>query len=481
MKTPLKYQLRGLAKMNRLNGRVIVAQDMGLGKTFQTAMWLNMQMDDGLPVIVVCPSIVKWQWEAEMRTELGLKCFVACGQKPPRPLSKRQEILNHDCIIINYEILKLWVPLLLKYKAETVVLDEGHRVKNIESKTFKHCQRLMLKQNKYDKEEWKPRTRYGIILTGTPLTNYPIELWAVAHLARPDLFPSRTKYAWRYCSPKRTPFGWNLNGSARRSELHQILRKEVMLRQTKKKCLKDLPGKQRFVVPLDVADYSTYLEAETDIVKFIAKTDPQKAAKAKKAKALIRIGQLKKLAAELKLNQVVDWIDCHFETGKKLVVFGHHIELLETLRDRLQKYKPVLVNGNVSEKSRRVLIKKFCSQDSCRLFIANMKSAGTGVNGLQRVCDTMAVVEMGFNPAEHNQAEARLDRLEQKNPVSIHYLIARNTIEEDLCRLIYAKQQILDEVVDGSKSADGDFSIFEQLAAACLSRRKERNGNASKK
>lgn len=476
-KTPHRYQMVALRKMNRLDGRAIVAQDMGLGKTFQFILWARLQ-DEALPIILICPSIVKWQWEAEIRNELDASCFVCSGRKPPRSLRERAAILKHDVLIINYEILRKWLPLLRRLKATTICLDEAHRCKNPESKTFGYVEKLVLKDLREDVPT--ARSRFMFALTGTPLTSHPIELWSIVHLTHPELWPSRFNYAWRYCAPKKTPWGWNLDGNARKKELHRILKNKVMIRQRKKDCLKDLPAKSRQIIPLEISNRNEYNEAEKDIVAWIAKTSPEKAERAKRATSLIRLGQLKKLAASLKMDQVVEWVVNFMEqSDEKLVIYGHHVEFLKELKQRLLKYQPVLVNGTVTEKARRQSIQKFINQKRCRLFIANMKAAGTGIDGLQRVCQNMAVVELGWTPGEHSQAEDRLWRMGQDSHVSIFYLIAKATIEDDIAALLYEKQLTIDAIMDGanlSKKAEralSNFDIFQEVASLIRKRRRE--------
>jgi SWI/SNF-related matrix-associated actin-dependent regulator 1 of chromatin subfamily A len=483
MKTPKPYQLKALKKMNLLAGRCIVAQDMGLGKTFQFILWARLQDDEALPIILICPSIVKWQWEAEIRAELQVSAFVCSGRKPPRSERERAAILRHKVLIINYEILKDWVPLLLKLKAKTICLDEAHRIKNIASKTFRYCEKLALTNLR--KPVSKARTDFCVALTGTPLTSHPIELWPIVHLTHPRLFPDRFKYAWRFCAPKKHPWGWNLNGNSRKKVLHKILRQQVMIRQRKIDCLKDLPAKIRTVVPLAISDRKEYAEAEKDILAWMAKKDPGKAKRAKRAIAMIRLGQLKKLAAELKAPQVIEWIRefLNSNPGEKLTVYGHHIDFLKTLKDGLAEYHPVVVNGTVSEKNRKLAIDRFVNQKKCRLFIANMKAAGTGIDGLQRVCQNMAVVELGWTPGEHNQVEDRLWRVGQMRGVNIFYLVALGTVEEQVAAVLYERQMILDAVIDGrnlSKKQErelNNFTIFEEVARR-IRKKKAANGKA---
>jgi len=481
IKEPLPYHVSSLRKMNRLEGRCILALDMGLGKTFQVAYFTATNLDDALPLIVVCPEGVKLQWAAELRTELGLRVYVASGRKPPRSTVERRGILrDHEAIIINYEILKRWVPLLNRYKAGTLVLDEAHRVKNLKSQTFRNCEKLALKD--LNEPICTPRTRYCIATTGTPMTHKPWELWSICHLIAPDLWPDSSAYAWRYCQPKRTPFGWKFDGACRKKELHRILKERVMIRKRKKDVLKDLPHKTRTIVPLPISNPKEYRLAERDIIAWLSKTSPEKAKKAKKASSLIRVGQLKKLAAELKTKALCQWVVDFMEANptKKLAVYGIHVDFLNGLKESLAKYHPVIVNGRITGHRRERALHTFKTSKKCRLFIANIQAAGTGIDGLQKVCQSMAIVELGWTPTEHTQTEDRLWRLGQDDRVDINYLIAAGTIEEDIAAILYNRQKILDAVIDGrnlSKAEEralNDFDIFVELAKAYKAKKKRK-------
>jgi SNF2 family DNA or RNA helicase len=140
----------------------------------------------------------------------------------------------------------------------------------------------------------------------------------------------------------------------------------------------------------------------------------------------------------------------------------------------------VIVNGRITGHRRERALHTFKTSKKCRLFIANIQAAGTGIDGLQKVCQSMAIVELGWTPTEHTQTEDRLWRLGQDDRVDINYLIAAGTIEEDIAAILYNRQKILDAVIDGrnlSKAEEralNDFDIFVELAKAYKAKKKRK-------
>ena len=96
-----------------------------------------------------------------------------------------------------------------------------------------------------------------------------------------------------------------------------------------------------------------------------------------------------------------------------------------------------------------------------------MQAAGVGLTLTQ--ANTCVFAELGWTPGDHTQAEDRTHRIGQNKNVTCYYLVARNTIEEDLCHLIQTKQKVLDEGIDGIKNSN-DLDIFNQLTKAIRKR-----------
>lgn len=444
-----RYQKQDVLRIeNKFNGRVLNANEVGLGKSIESLTWIKRYQSKRrtMPALIVCPASLKWNWQAEAWTHLKMRAQVLEGIKP----SKRPR-LNKELVIINYDILKPWLPFLQDHKFRTIVLDEAQYVMNRRRQRSKLVRSLC------------KRVPYLLALSGTPLTNRPAELWNILNLLRPKLYPSFFSYALNHCNPQRKPWGWEFKGAERLDTLHRDLKRTMMIRRRKVDVLKDLPEKSRHVfnMRLSSADQEQYDTAAEDIIRWLMQWKPTKVPAAERAKRLVRMGYLKRLAAELKLPMVIDWInEFLMESDGKLIVFGIHKNVMKPLWDQY-KNQAVLITGSVTGRKRQQAVEIFQSQKKCRLLLGNIRAAGVGLN--LTAASTMATVELGWTPGEHIQAEGRCLRIGSRYPVSYYYLITQNTIETELCSLIQEKQSVLDQVLDGEMNGRSSLDIFNQL------------------
>lgn len=436
------FQKKAVRKINHFDGRALLALEMGLGKSITSLTWVEENL--ARPCIIVCPKSLKWNWQQEIRTHLNRGSVILEGTKPPAQLRSRPKY-----VIINYDILQPWLKYLQSLQAWTVILDECHLLKNRKSRRYKMCKKLC------------KSVAYILALSGTPLTNRPAELWTTLNLLRPDIWPSFTTFGHTFCKPKRSFWGgWDFSGATRLPRLHSEASQYTMIRRTKNEVLKELPAKTRFTVPLGLSSSNEYRKAEKDFLRWLAQKSPAKAHRARNAGNLVKVGYLRRLAAELKLPSVFDWIDNYLEeTDEKLAVFAIHQTVIKQLQQRYQK-KCVVVDGTVTGKCRQIAVTQFQQPTSrSRLFIGQIQAAGVGIN--LTAADTMAFCEFPWTPGEAVQCEDRLHRIGQLRPISCYYLAALNTIESDLCKLLQKKQSVLDATLDGKRKTGAN--IFDQL------------------
>jgi SNF2 family DNA or RNA helicase len=239
-----------------------------------------------------------------------------------------------------------------------------------------------------------------------------------------------------------------------------------MIRRLKSQVLKDLPAKTRSVIPLDITnkDRKEYEEAEANFVKWLSKKSRRLALRAAKAERLVKMGYLKRLAARLKMKQVIAWIDNFLqETDEKLLVFGIHKSVLRELYERY-KHQSVIVTGEITGRKRVHAQDLFNKNKRYRLFFGNIDAAG--VQWSCTSASTTLFVEIGWVPGKHTQAEDRTHGIKRgrKGYVSqSYYLVAKGTIEERLCELVQEKQRVLEETLDGIASDSSGLNIFDQL------------------
>ena len=145
------------------------------------------------------------------------------------------------------------------------------------------------------------------------------------------------------------------------------------------------------------------------------------------------------------------------ESGEKLLLFAWHRDVVDRLFEKLSDYNPAKIYGGVSLQQREAEKEKFISDDSCRIMICNIQSGGTGVDGFQKVCCNVAFAEFASTSTDMGQAEDRLHRGGQERPVSVYYLIAAGTIDEDMAETLDSKKKVLASVLDGKQAADLDL------------------------
>jgi len=441
----LDYQLKAVRKIEHFKGRALLADEMGLGKTIEALLWVKRH-PKARPVIVICPASLKWMWEAFVHRVLKIRCEVLSGTTPP----KKGLMGKHSFLIINYKILPYWIKHLKKLKPKILLIDEPHYIKNAKTERTKAVRKLK-------------KVKYIIPIGGTPLVNRPVELWTILHLIRPDLFKDKLPFLIRYCNRKWSPFGWDVSGASHLKELHRKLNSTMMIRRLKKDVLSELPDKIRYTIPLEIKR-EEYDEALNDFIKWLTKKSISKAKRAARAKKLVQMGYLKRLAAELKMKLVLSWIDNFLEEDDgKLVLFCIHKNIIEILHNKYKKIC-VVIDGKVPMKNRQRAVRSFQNNKQVRIFIGNIQAAGVGIT--LTAASSLAFVEMDWVPGHHTQAEDRIHRMGQKNAANIYYLIAKNTIEENLCKLIQKKQKILASILDGKRKRKNELNIFDKLEEA---------------
>lgn len=436
-------QKEGVRGIYRFRGRALLADEQGLGKTLQALEWLR-RIPKHRPAVIVAPASVKWTWQAEASLHFGMRVEVLEGSLPLRRLPG-------DIVVINYDILHHWLPLLKRSRPQCVILDEVHYCTNAQALRTKAVSKLV-------------RGVPSVVgLSGTPMTNRPIELWSVMALIRPDLFPSRTKFAWRYCNPRYTPWGWNFDGSANKGELHRILRDECMIRRLKKHVLPELPRKQRRYVVFQLPRGTEYEQAQRDFLGWLRNISPERARKAKRSEAICKIGYLLRLAVKLKLKWIVGWVEDFLKTNpnKKLVLMTRNRFVIDHLQENFPRM--LYIDGRVTGRLRTEIVRKFQTNPSIPILAGNWKAAGVGIT--LHAAHNIVAVDFPWTPGELMQGEDRVHRIGQKHAVMVHYLVLKDTIEERLASILQRKAQVMDAVLNGESSprSAAKLDVFGQL------------------
>lgn len=443
MKKLLPFQREGVQFIDSRNGRALLADEPGLGKSLQALAWLVWRHEIALPAIIVCPATLKLMWEQEMEKWTDFTGYVWSGRykKDHKPLHTQLHFINYDILDDRDDGVR---PDMLKVKPKTLIPDEAHLAAHYTAQRT----RCLLKLSK--------KVDHVIPLTGTPVTGRPISLFYILKMIRPDMFPSRAKFAERYCGRTFNGFSFVDKGATNTEELHEILTKTVMIRRLKKNVLKELPPKRRIVVPIEIDNRKEYNAVLRDFKSWLEARERN----APENLGAYRDEVLRQLIVEGKMKSVIDWIKIYLSNGKKLVVFCTHRRTVRTLMLCFDGIA-VKVDGTTSKELRKAAVNEFQNNDTIRLFVGNVDAAGTGLT--LTAASATCFIEYDFLPHMHLQAEDRVHRIGQKaDSVEAYYLIALRTIEvTKTLEVLGEKQRQTDAVVDG-KDLDED-SVFNTM------------------
>jgi len=302
--TLLPYQLAGVEYIHDVR-RCIVADEMGLGKTVEALAAIHLEQ--AYPALIVCPASLKGTWEREVRRCLpGVRVAVdTCGGQ---------------VVITNYERLAS-----LDHRPwRALIVDEAHYIKDRRTQRAGHILRLSR----------TPTLELALLLTGTPIINRPLDLALLLDVVGTlHEYGGFWEYVKRFCDAYKGPWGWDLSGATNLPELNKRLRNTCYLRRLKADVLPQLPAKRRAVVTLPISNAAAYREAER--------------AWHGAGGELLKLGELRQVAAAGKVKAAVSWIEDVLEQGDKLVVFTWHRATAETVAECFDA--PCITGKNTAE------------------------------------------------------------------------------------------------------------------------------------
>ena len=435
---PIMYRTGG-------RNRILIADEMGLGKSLQALACVHFA--EHQRVLIVCPAIVKHNWSNEIIKWLQTSSFIINGWEG--------DIEQTRFNIINYDILEKRLDHLMAIDYDCIIFDEVHRIKNPKSKTTKAA--LKLAQGKQ-----------GIVaLSGTPITNRPIEFFPSLNMMLPATFPNYFTFAKKYCNARHNGFGWDYSGSSNietsrdgiTTPLNHILR-DFMLRRSMDdpRIADEMPDLIETIIPLELAseaikqyklEYNSWMQEWVKQQADWGSTDA--------GFALNMMTQLRHIAGRLKVDAAVKWATTYFEdSGKPLVIFAHHKDVIETIYNRLREKFPStrFINGESSETDRQQNILHF-QQGSVDFLICSTNAMREGVN-LDHA-NTTLFVEREWVPAWEQQAAARVRRMTQEESTCHKVVLSANdTIDVMFDQVVAEKADLVQRILDGETGKTRD-------------------------
>ncbi|KAF4417734.1 component of SWI SNF global transcription activator complex [Fusarium acutatum] len=452
-----EYQVKGLQWMislynNNLNG--ILADEMGLGKTIQTISlitYLIERKQQAGPYLVIVPlsTLTNWNLEFE-RWAPSVSRIVYKG--PPNARKQQQDKIRQggfQVLLTTYEYIIKDRPILSKIKWFHMIIDEGHRMKNSNSKLSFTIQQYY-------------HTRFRLILTGTPLQNNLSELWAMLNFVLPNIFKSATTFDEWFNTPFANTGGQDKMELTEEEQilvirrLHKVLR-PFLLRRLKKDVEKDLPDKTEKVIKCKFSALQSKLYKQMVTHNRLVVSDG-KGGKTGARGLSNMIMQLRKLCNHPFVFDVVEnvmnplnisndllWrtagkfelldriLPKYQATGHRVLMFFQMTAIMDIMEDylRYKRFEYLRLDGTTKSDERSDLLREFNAPDSKYfMFLLSTRAGGLGLN--LQTADTVIIYDSDWNPHQDLQAQDRAHRIGQKNEVRILRLISSNSVEEKI-------------------------------------------------
>ena len=462
----------------------ILADDMGLGKTIQAIglVWTLMnQSPRGLPAVkktvIVCPSSLVGNWCNEFKKWLGEGAIDAIPLGDPDKKKAKSALAAFEyaheprtsVLVASYDQLKIYIDQICKFKGiDLVICDEGHRLKNAESKTSMAVNALPAKKR--------------VILSGTPIQNDLEEFHAMVSFVNPGILKDipvfRTVYIEKIIAMREPDAEGEVKAIGRERSLNlSKLTSEFILRRTATVNRQYLPPKVDHLVickltPLQEALYKHICGIFNSVEKG-GQT------------ALGLISDLKKVCNDpyLVKDTYTEFFKgeyVHFSTkhsskvrlveilledlrasGKdRIVIVSNYTQTLSVLSQLCERRKwgYYQLDGSTVVAKRQKLVDLF--NDPKRdefVFLLSSKAGGCGLNLVG--ANHLILFDPDWNPANDLQAMARVWRPGQTKKVYLYRTLCTGTIEEKIFQRQVAKLSLADSVVAGDADAVPDFSL----------------------
>ncbi|WP_413450370.1 DEAD/DEAH box helicase [Georgenia phoenicis] len=425
----------------------ILADDMGLGKTLQTLAAVQRAKETGRltePVLVVAPTSVVGGWASEaarFTPELTVQTVEQTAAKSKVPLA--EHVAGADVVVTSYALLRLDFPSYDALGWSVLVLDEAQMVKNHQAKTHV-CARKIAAPVK-------------LAISGTPLENSLMDLWALLSITAPGLFPDPRAFTVDY----RTPIERERDGAA----LDRLRRRTrpFIRRRTKEEVAQELPPKQEQVltVPLSARHrkiYDTHLARERR--KILGLVDDMDKNRFTIFRSLTLLRQLAlapglvdpdyegvgSSKAEAFLEQLAELV----AEGHRALVFSQFTGYLGLVRERLEQQGIDYCYLDGSTRGRAARIREF-KEGHAPVFLISLKAGGVGLNLTE--ADYCFMLDPWWNPAVEEQAIDRTHRIGQDRTVMVYRMVAEGTIEEKVMALAERKRELAGRVLTGGTAS----------------------------
>ncbi|KIJ66629.1 hypothetical protein HYDPIDRAFT_174654 [Hydnomerulius pinastri MD-312] len=478
--TMREYQLQGLNWMvslhhNGLNG--ILADEMGLGKTLQTISFLSYlrhYRDIHGPHLIVVPksTLQNWAREFEHWTP-DVNVVVLTGSKEERAeiIANRLIPQDFDVCVTSYEICLIEKSALKKFSFEYIVIDEAHRIKNVDSILSQIVRSFM--------------SRGRLLITGTPLQNSLKELFALLNFICPEIF---SDYADLDSFLHKDDAGADSEEEKSKQvveALHKILR-PFLLRRVKADVEKNLLPKKEINIYVGLTEmqrkwYRSVLEKDIDAVNGLT------GKKEGKTRLMNMVMQLRKVTCHPYLFDGAEpgppyTTDEHLiensgkmmildkllqsmkAKGSRVLIFSQMSRVLDILEDYclFRQFKYCRIDGSTAHDDRIVAIDEYNKPGSEKfIFLLTTRAGGLGIN--LTTADIVILYDSDWNPQADLQAMDRAHRIGQTKQVYVFRFITEDSVEERMLERAAQKLRLDQLVIQQGRQQQSKAASKDEL------------------
>ncbi|WP_266203566.1 DEAD/DEAH box helicase [Pontibacter kalidii] len=416
-----------------------LADDMGLGKTVQTLAMLQHRKENGAEsaTLLVMPTSLVYNWmnEAQKFTP-NLRILNYTGTYREKNVELFSE---YDVVLTSYGIVRLDAELLKTYYFDYIILDESQAIKNPDSNTSRSVREL--------------KSRHRLILTGTPVENSTMDLWAQMSFINPGLLGSQHFFRNEFLKPIEKE-----KDEQKTRRLHALI-KPFILRRHKSQVARELPEKIESTTFCKMTEEQEHAYEETKsfyrnkILTNLEENGPGNT----QFMLLQGLTKLRQIAnhplmtdpgyegSSGKLKEVVHKTMDVVSKGHKVLIFSQFVKHLEIIKRSLDKREITYTYLDGNTKNRHEQVERFQKDESIQVFLISLKAGGVGLN--LTAADYVFILDPWWNPAVEAQAIDRAHRIGQQNTVFTYKFITKDTVEEKILALQNRKIRLVTDLI----------------------------------
>jgi len=506
-----KYQKQGLRFIELNNGKAIIGDQPGVGKTPQGIAYATKH---NLKTLLICPASLKLMWREEIEKWTQKKGHVFNFYP-----TKKSGVKNHpkkDSLfhITNFESVSSFIKLEYKHKCsgksfnkeknkwqncglEIIDVKKGYkdcpsckgkgtfksRVKGVayfETKKgekldpsdydlliIDECHRIKERTTGWTQIITKSmrEIEQKVLMSGTIIKNRPIELFVPLNFLDPETWNSYHDFGVRYAAAFDDTFGWKYDGASNLEELYERM-SPFFLRRRKKDVLTDLPDKTFTEIPMVMQPKheKEYYALEEEMVAIIN----DKGEEDEREQTFIeKIHKLKSFTEILKLKEAKELIDDIIESKDKIVVFFNYLETGRQLKEMFGD-DCVIHDGTMNAMEKHAAVSGFQNKENIHVFGGTIDSAGVGITLTS--ANKLVFIGQPWSPSDLEQAEDRIHRATTTHDnVQIITYIVKGTVDEAIKGLLNQKAQVVSKVQDNEdfnkKTTSFDGSRGDMMSA----------------